>query len=168
MSRSIAACQGALLLVDSTKGVQAQTVANFFLAFEQDLEILPVVNKVDLGHADVEGTLEQIATAFDIDTDDALCISAKTGIGTDAILPAIIQARALHSSHLHGHRAYLICMPFVMRCPGTEVMRCTHSLAACSLPSECLRQLRGRMIRYACCSSMRGMTTFGECSAWFR
>lgn len=62
--------------MDATKGVQAQTVANFFLAFEQDLEILPVVNKVDVAHADIDGTLEQIATAFDIDTDDAMCVSS--------------------------------------------------------------------------------------------
>ena len=79
VSRSIAACQGALLLVDCTKGVQAQTVANFWLAFEQDLAILPIVNKVDLPHADVPGALEQMATAFDTEADDALCISAKTG-----------------------------------------------------------------------------------------
>ena len=90
VSRSIAACQGALLLVDATKGVQAQTVANFFLAFEQELAITPIVNKVDLGHADVDGTLEQIATAFDLDPDAALPISAKTGLGTDAILPALL------------------------------------------------------------------------------
>ena len=61
VSRSIAACQGALLLVDATKGVQAQTVANFLLAFEQELAITPLVNKIDLPHADVEGTLEQAA-----------------------------------------------------------------------------------------------------------
>ena len=79
VSRSIAACQGALLLIDATKGVQAQTVANFWLAFEQDLAILPIVNKVDLPHADVPGALEQMATAFDTEADDALCISAKTG-----------------------------------------------------------------------------------------
>ena len=58
-SRSMAACQGALLLVDATKGVQAQTVANFFLAFEQELSITPVVNKVDLSHANVDGALAQ-------------------------------------------------------------------------------------------------------------
>jgi len=91
VSRSIAACQGALLLVDATKGVQAQTVANFYLAFEQDLGIVPVVNKVDLGHADIDGTLEQMATAFDIERDEALRISAKTGLGVDALFPAILK-----------------------------------------------------------------------------
>ena len=91
VSRSIAACQGALLLVDATKGVQAQTVSNFFLAFEQDLAITPVVNKVDLGHADVEGTLMQMQTAFDVETEDAMCISAKTGVGCEGMLPALVR-----------------------------------------------------------------------------
>ena len=90
VSRSIAACQGALLLVDCTKGVQAQTVANFWLAFEQELSILPIVNKVDLPHADVEGALEQMAGAFDLEPADALCISAKTGVGTDALIPRLL------------------------------------------------------------------------------
>ena len=91
VSRSIAACQGALLLVDATKGVQAQTVANFFLAFEQELSIVPTVNKVDLGHADVPGALAQMRDAFDLEVDDALKISAKTGQGCDALLPAILE-----------------------------------------------------------------------------
>jgi elongation factor 4 len=90
VSRSIAACQGALLLVDATKGVQAQTVANFFLAFEQELAITPVVNKVDLAHANVDGALEQMRDAFDISVDEALRISAKTGMGCDALIPALI------------------------------------------------------------------------------
>ena len=92
VSRSIAACQGALLLVDCTKGVQAQTVANFWLAFEQDLAILPIVNKVDLGHADVQGALAQMATAFDTDADEALQISAKTGLGTARMWQALLLA----------------------------------------------------------------------------
>ena len=92
VSRSISACQGALLLVDCTKGVQAQTVANFWLAFEQDLAILPIVNKVDLGHADVQGALAQMATAFDTDADEALQISAKTGLGTARMWQAVLLA----------------------------------------------------------------------------
>ena len=92
VSRSIAACQGALLLVDATKGVQAQTMANFFLAFEQELAITPVVNKVDLPHADVDGALAQMRDAFDVESEEALRISAKTGEGCEALLPAIIEA----------------------------------------------------------------------------
>ena len=91
VSRSIAACQGALLLVDATKGVQAQTVANFFLAFDQDLAIVPVVNKVDLPHASVDDALSQMHDAFDIEVDAALRISAKTGAGCDALLPALLE-----------------------------------------------------------------------------
>ena len=91
VSRSIAACQGALLLVDCTKGVQAQTVANFWLAFEQELSILPIVNKVDLPHANVAGALEQMQSAFDLEPADALCISAKTGVGTDALIPRLLE-----------------------------------------------------------------------------
>jgi len=86
VSRSIAACQGAILLVDATKGVQAQTVANFFLAFEQELAIVPTLNKVDLDHADIAGSLAQMRDAFDVQTDDALLISAKTGDGCAALL----------------------------------------------------------------------------------
>ena len=106
VSRSISACQGALLLVDCTKGVQAQTVANFWLAFEQDLAILPIVNKVDLGHADVKGALEQMATAFDTDADEALCISAKTGA------PPHLTSRPCcvhpHAEHTHAHAAHTL------------------------------------------------------------
>ena len=91
VGRSIAACQGALLLVDCTKGVQAQTVANFFLAFEQDLSITPVVNKVDLPHADVDGALSQMEEVFDLDPTTALPISAKTGQGCEALLPEILE-----------------------------------------------------------------------------
>ena len=91
VSRSMAACQGALLLVDAAKGVQAQTVANFWLAFEQDLAITPVINKVDLPHADIAGTLEQMRGAFDADSDDVLRISAKTGLNTEQLLPALIR-----------------------------------------------------------------------------
>ena len=90
VSRSIAACQGALLLVDATKGVQAQTVANFYLAFEQDLTIVPVVNKVDLDHADVDGTLAQLHDAFGIETAETLAISAKTGLGCADLLQAVV------------------------------------------------------------------------------
>ena len=67
-------------------------MANFWLAFEQDLAILPIVNKVDLGHADVQGALAQMATAFDTDADEALQISAKTGLGTARMWQAVLLA----------------------------------------------------------------------------
>ena len=91
VSRSLAASQGALLLVDASQGIQAQTVANFFLAFESNLEILPVLNKVDLQIANPEGTAEQIRTVFDLDVTDITKVSAKTGFGVAGILPKVIE-----------------------------------------------------------------------------
>src|SRR5215470_2001044 len=79
VSRSLAACEGAILLVDATQGVQAQTVANAFLAMEQGLEILPVLNKIDLPSSDVERTRQQIETVVGLDTSEAISASGKTG-----------------------------------------------------------------------------------------
>ncbi|TPX31955.1 hypothetical protein SeMB42_g07679 [Synchytrium endobioticum] len=90
VSRSLAACQGALLLVDATQGIQAQTVANYFLAFSNDLHILPVLNKVDLPTADLPRCNTQLAQAFDVDTSHVSLISAKTGHGVDALLQRVI------------------------------------------------------------------------------
>lgn len=91
VSRSLAACEGALLLVDASQGIQAQTLANFYTALEADLDIIPVISKVDLPHADVAGVKEQITTAFGMDADSALLISSKTGIGIDAVFDAIVK-----------------------------------------------------------------------------
>lgn len=91
VSRSLAACQGTLLLVDACQGIQAQTVANFYLAFSQGLIVLPVINKTDLPSADVERVVAQIRTTFDIATEsDVLAISAKTGINVEKVLPLVI------------------------------------------------------------------------------
>ena len=90
VSRSMAACEGAILLVDAAQGVQAQTVANTYLAMERDLEILPVLNKVDLPSADVEGTAHQIEEALAIPMDDALHVSAKTGAGVPELMERIV------------------------------------------------------------------------------
>eukprot|EP00057_Strongylocentrotus_purpuratus_P013618 XP_011668092.1 PREDICTED: translation factor Guf1, mitochondrial [Strongylocentrotus purpuratus] len=91
VSRSLAACQGVLLLVDANQGVQAQTVANFYLAFESDLTIIPVINKIDLKLADPEGVSKQLDTLFDIKEDEVLKISAKAGTGVDDVLPTVIE-----------------------------------------------------------------------------
>ncbi|GLI68873.1 hypothetical protein VaNZ11_013419 [Volvox africanus] len=91
VSRSLAACQGALLVVDGGQGIQAQTVANFYLAFEQGMDLIPVVNKIDLPAADPRGCAEQIAAAFDMDPEAVLFTSAKTGQGMEAVLPAVIE-----------------------------------------------------------------------------
>jgi small GTP-binding protein len=91
VSRSLAACQGCLLLVDASQGVQAQTVANFFLAFEQDLTIVPVLNKIDMPASEPERVVEQLREAFGIDPGEVdLHVSAKTGQGLDTVLEAIV------------------------------------------------------------------------------
>lgn len=90
VSRSLSACEGALLVVDATQGVEAQTVANVYLAMENDLEIIPVINKIDLPSADVDGVMLQIEEELAIEATDACPCSAKTGVGVDKILEAIV------------------------------------------------------------------------------
>ena len=91
VSRSLAACEGALLVVDATQGVEAQTLTNVYLALDNDLEILPVLNKIDLASADVEATKSDIENTIGIDTEGAPLVSAKTGLGVDELLDKIIE-----------------------------------------------------------------------------
>lgn len=91
VSRSLAACQGVLLLVDANQGVQAQTVANFYLAFTNDLVIIPVLNKIDLKNANPDAVALQLQNLFDIDPEDVIKISAKLGTGVDNLLEAIVK-----------------------------------------------------------------------------
>ena len=91
VSRSIAACEGALLIVDATQGIQAQTISNLYMAIENDLEIIPVVNKVDLESAMPEEVEDQIIELLGCDRDDIIRASGKTGIGIEEILAAIIE-----------------------------------------------------------------------------
>lgn len=90
VSRSLAACEGALLIVDATQGVEAQTLANVYLAIEQNLEIIPVINKIDLPSADVERVRQEIEEILGIDASMAIPVSAKTGVGVDEVLEAIV------------------------------------------------------------------------------
>ena len=90
VSRSLAACEGAIILVDATQGVQAQTLANAYLALDNDLEMLPVLNKIDLPSSDVKGTREQIADVIGMDASNALCVSGKTGAGVPELLEEIV------------------------------------------------------------------------------
>lgn len=90
VSRSLAACEGALLVVDAGQGVQAQTLANVHLANERNLEIVPVINKIDLPSADIEGVRNQIEDAVGIDAANAICCSAKSGIGIQEVLERIL------------------------------------------------------------------------------
>jgi len=91
VSRSLQACEGALLVVDAAQGIEAQTLANAYLAIENDLEIVPVVNKIDLPQADPDGASAEVADLIGEDADRVLRISAKTGQGVDAVLDAIVE-----------------------------------------------------------------------------
>jgi GTP-binding protein LepA len=90
VSRSLASCEGALLVVDASQGVEAQTLANAYLAINHGLEIIPVINKIDLPSADITRTQEAIEQAVGLDATDAIPVSAKTGLGVDQVLESII------------------------------------------------------------------------------
>jgi GTP-binding protein LepA len=91
VSRALAACEGALLLIDASQGVEAQTLANMYLALEHNLEIIPVINKIDLPSADPERVESQIRSDLGLNPEGAVRVSAKEGIGIDALLEAIVQ-----------------------------------------------------------------------------
>ncbi len=90
VSRAISSCEGAILLVDATQGVEAQTLSNMYMAVEHDLEILPVINKIDMPAADVDEARRQIDRDLGLDGDEALCVSAKLGTGLDELFEAIV------------------------------------------------------------------------------
>lgn len=91
VSRALVACEGALLVIDACQGVQAQTLANYYMALELDLEVIPVINKIDLPSADVQRVKEQIDKELGLDSELAVVISAKEGFGIDAVLEAIVR-----------------------------------------------------------------------------
>lgn len=91
VSRALAACEGALIIVDATQGVEAQTLANLYLAMEHDLKIIPIINKIDLPSAEIEWARDQIEEDLGLDPDEALPVSAKSGIGVDKIFQAVVE-----------------------------------------------------------------------------
>ena len=108
VSRSLAACQGVLLLVDAAQGIQAQTVANFYLAFEQDLAIVPVLNKIDMPAAEPERIAQQLKETFDMEPSECLQVSAKTGQGVEQVLQAVVEQMPPPSGRCDGKTRMLM------------------------------------------------------------
>ena len=108
VSRAIASCEGALLLIDATQGVESQTVSNMYMALEQDLTMVPVINKIDLASADIESCKNQIDNELGLDSTDAMCVSAKTGEGIDELMEAIVTKFPAPEGDPNGPLAALI------------------------------------------------------------
>jgi len=108
VSRSLASCEGALLVVDASQGVEAQTLANSYLAINHGLDLIPVINKIDLPSAEVDRVKEMIETAIGLDTKDALLVSAKTGQGVEDVLEAIVKRIPHPKGYAKNHLQALI------------------------------------------------------------
>jgi GTP-binding protein LepA len=108
VSRSLASCEGALLVVDASQGVEAQTLANSYLAINHGLEIIPVINKIDLPSADIERTKEMIEGTVGLDASDAMLISAKTGQGVPELLEAIVRRIPMPKGNPEGRLSALV------------------------------------------------------------
>jgi GTP-binding protein LepA len=108
VSRALASCEGVLLLVDASQGVEAQTLANLYAAMEHDLEIIPVINKIDLPSADIDRVKEEIEADLGLDSDQAILCSAKEGTGVDDVLEAVINQIPPPSGHSDGPLTALI------------------------------------------------------------
>jgi len=108
VSRSLAACEGAILLVDKTQGIQAQTVSNFYKAVESGLKIIPVINKVDLQTGDLETLKNDISKTFGLEKKDILCVSGKTGQGVEELLNKVISDVPAPSGESRGQARALV------------------------------------------------------------
>lgn len=108
VSRAIASCEGALLLIDATQGVESQTVSNMYMALEHDLTMVPVINKIDLASADIPACKNQIDNELGLDSADAMCVSAKTGEGIDELMEAIVTKFPAPTGDPNGKLAALI------------------------------------------------------------
>jgi len=141
VSRALASCEGVLLLVDASQGVEAQTVANLYLAMEHDLTIIPVINKIDLPAADVDGVKEQIERELGLDADHAILCSAKEGLGIDAVLEAIVTrippptgsaaqplSALIFDAHYDSFRGIIVsCRLFDGRVKPGDIIRLMHN-----------------------------------------
>jgi GTP-binding protein LepA len=104
VSRALASCEGALLLVDASQGVEAQTLANLYLALEHNLEIIPVINKIDLPSADIDRVKDQIEEDLGLDPETAILASAKEGLGIDDIMEAVVNMLPPPERRCRAHR----------------------------------------------------------------
>ena len=102
VSRSLAACEGVLLVIDATQGIQAQTIANLNLAMQHDLAVIPVINKIDLPSADPESIKEQLEDVLQIESDNAVLVSAKEGIGIDKLMESVIKLIPPPKGNIYG------------------------------------------------------------------
>src|SRR5690348_11523549 len=102
VSRSLAACEGALLVIDATQGIEAQTLANLYLALEADLTIIPVINKIDLPSAEPERVMQEVEDVIGLPREECILASAKEGIGTREILEAIVKQIPAPEGNLHA------------------------------------------------------------------
>jgi GTP-binding protein LepA len=107
VSRSLAACEGALLVVDATQGIEAQTLANLHLALDNNLKIIPVINKIDLPNADIEKVKRELINTIGFDEEEIICCSAKTGIGIEELLDAIVDRIPSPKSKINSFRALI-------------------------------------------------------------
>jgi GTP-binding protein LepA len=180
VSRALASCEGVLLLVDASQGVEAQTVANLYLAMEHDLTIIPVINKIDLPAADVDGVKEQIERELGLDPENAILCSAKEGIGIDAVLEAIVAqipppkgsldaplSALIFDAHYDSFRGTIVsCRVFDGRVKPGEVIRLMSNNATYKveevgvfrLQREPRRELTAGMVGYL----IAGIKTVGD------
>ncbi len=126
VSRSLAACEGAILVVDAAQGIEAQTLANVYLALDNDLEILPIINKIDLPAADPERVRQEIEDVIGLDASEAVPTSAKAGIGIEEILEQIVEKVPAPTGDVEAPLQALILTRFTIR---IEALSCKFVLS---------------------------------------
>ena len=155
VSRSLQACEGALLVVDAAQGTQAQTLANAYLAIENNLEIVPVVNKIDLPQADPDAAASEIADLIGDDPEHVLRISAKTGPGVEDVLDAIVERVPPPSGDLGRARARADLRLVLRPVPRRRRVRARRGRTASRRASRCARWRSGRGSRPRSSASSR-------------